>query len=73
MKDTKLLIAISKIASLSVVALLIAVSVLATYSYLDANSGPIQTVSVTAKLTTTNDNSSYYNYCTIDKYCYIRR
>ena len=47
----KLLNAISKIASLTVVALLIAASVFAAYSYF-ANNGQTRTVTVTAKLTT---------------------
>jgi len=58
MKDVKLLSAISKIASLSVVALIIVVTVFATYSYLNVYSGQTRTVSVTAKLTTTTTTTA---------------
>ena len=51
-KGRKSPFAISMIASLAVVALLIVASVFATYSYLNANGGLTRTVSVTTTLTT---------------------
>jgi hypothetical protein len=51
MKDKKSLCAISKVATIAIVALVIVASVFATYSYLNANSGLTRTVLVTTTLT----------------------
>jgi hypothetical protein len=52
MKDRKSLCAISKVASIATMALVIIASVIATYSYLNANTARNRTVSVTTTLTT---------------------
>ena len=57
MKDRNSVHAVSKIASITAVTLIIVASVLATYSYLNANGKQAHTVSVTTTLSTVITNS----------------